>query len=75
MRIAVMRTGGVGGVTEWTVTGNIDEASHTGRPSVDCGGVLASPPAGFLYTPARSKGTFQPEFKPAKLDLALWAVV
>jgi hypothetical protein len=65
----------VDGVREWTVTGNIDEAAHTGTPSVDCAGVIASPPAGFLYNPARSDGTFQPEFRAAQLDLALWAIV
>ena len=63
------------GVRDWTVTGNIDEAAHTGTPSVDCAGVIASPPAGFLYNPARSEGTFQPEFRAAQLDLALWAIV
>jgi parallel beta-helix repeat protein len=62
-------------VREWTVTGNIDESTHTGTPSVDCAGVIASPPAGFQYNPARSGGTFQPEFRAAQLDLALWAIV
>ena len=62
-------------VREWTVTGNFDEARHTGTPSVDCAGVVASPPAGFLYNPARADGTFQPEFRAAQLDLALWAIV
>jgi hypothetical protein len=61
-------------VRQWTVTGNIDESTHTGTPSVDCAGVIASPPAGFQYNPARSDGTFQPEFRAAQLDLALWAI-
>lgn len=65
----------VDGVRNWTVTGNIDEATHTGSPSVDCGGLTASAPAGFLYDPARAEGTFQPEFTAAHLDLALWAIV
>ncbi len=65
----------VDGVREWTVTGNVDEATHTGTPSVDCGSLLASPPAGFQYDPAHSDGTFQPEFSAAQLDLALWAIV
>ena len=65
----------VDGVTDWTVTGNIDEAKHSGNPSVDCGGRLASPPAGFQYDPARSQGVFQPEFAAGHLDLALWAIV
>ncbi len=63
------------GVKDWTVTGNVDEATHTGTPSVDCAGVIPSRPAGFLYNPARATGTFQPEFKAANLDLALWAIV
>lgn len=63
------------GVADWTVTGNIDEARHSGTPSVDCGGRVASPPAGFLYDPKRSVGTFQPEFSQGHLDLALWAIV
>jgi hypothetical protein len=65
----------VDGVREWTVTGNVDEARHTGTPSVPCGNLLASAPAGFLYYPARSDGIFQPEFTAAQLDLALWAIV
>ncbi len=62
------------GVKDWTVTGNVDESTHVGTPSVDCAGVTASRPAGFLYNPARATGTFQPEFKAANLDLALWAI-
>ena len=65
----------VDGVREWTVTGNVDEATHTGTPSFACGSLLASAPAGFLYDPARSNGTFQPEFRAAQMDLALWAIV
>jgi len=65
----------VDGVREWTVTGNIDEATHSGRPSVDCYGRVASAPAGFLYNPARAEGVFQPEFVQGQLDLALWAIV
>jgi len=63
------------GVADWTVTGNIDQAKHSGKPSVDCDGRLASAPAGFLYNPARAQGVFQPEFVPGQLDLALWAIV
>jgi hypothetical protein len=65
----------VDGVREWTVTGNIDEAKHSGKPSQDCNGRVASSPAGFLYNPARAKGVFQPEFAQGQLDLALWAIV
>ncbi len=65
----------VDGVREWTVTGNVDEATHSGRPSVDCYGRVASAPAGFLYNPARAEGVFQSEFVQGQLDLALWAIV
>ena len=65
----------VAGVRDWTVTGNIDEARHSGQPSLDCNGRVASPPAGFLYDPARAEGVFQPEFAQGQLDLALWAIV
>jgi parallel beta-helix repeat protein len=65
----------VAGVSDWTVTGNIDEAQHSGAPSVDCNGQVASPPAGFLFDPAHSQGVFQPEFTPGVLDFALWAIV
>jgi hypothetical protein len=57
----------VDGVRDWTVTGNIDEAAHTGSPGVDCGGIYASAPAGFQYNSARAEGTFQPEFTEAHL--------
>lgn len=65
----------VDGVSDWTVTDNADDARHTGAPSVPCGSLVASPPAGFLIDPAHSTGTFQPEFRRAQLDLALWAIV
>lgn len=65
----------VDGVRNWLVTGNVDEATHFGVPSVDCGGRIASPPAGFQFNPARAQGTFQPEFAESFLDLALWAIV
>lgn len=64
----------VDGVRAWLATGNVDEATHSGSPSADCGGRLASPPAGFQYYPPRAQGTFQPEFAEAFLELALWAI-
>ena len=64
----------VDGVRDWTVTGNIDEARHSGTPSVDCNGQVASSPAGFLYNPLHAQGVFQPEFTQGSLDLALWAI-
>jgi len=64
----------VDGVRDWTVLDNINEATHTGKPSVDCRGRVASPPAGFQYYPPRAQGTFQAEFTRAFLELALWAI-
>lgn len=64
----------VDGVRDWTVTGNTDLATHSGTPTIDCNGQLASPPAGFQIHSARAQGTFQPEFTEAILELALWAV-
>jgi parallel beta-helix repeat protein len=64
----------VDGVRDWTVTGNLGEATHSGLPTVDCAGVVASAPAGFQVNPSRSQGTFQPEFQSARLDWALWAI-
>jgi len=64
----------VDGVRDWTVIGNIDESTHIGTPTVDCNGQIASSPAGFQYYPPRAQGIFQPEFAPANLELALWAI-
>ncbi len=63
------------GVTNWTVLDNIDESTHIGTPSVDCRGTVASYPKGFQYYMPRAKGTFQPEFKDAYLELALIAIL
>jgi hypothetical protein len=56
------------------VLDNIDESTHIGTPAVDCNGQVASSPAGFQYYLPRSQGNFQPEFMPANLELALWAI-
>jgi len=64
----------VDGVRDWTVMDNEDLATHSGTPTVDCGGIVASPPAGFQYHSARANGSFQEEFTEANLDLALWAI-
>ena len=64
----------VDGVHDWTVMDNQDLASHPGTPTGDCGGTVASAPAGFQYHSARADGTFQKEFTEADLDLALWAI-
>ncbi len=64
----------VDGVRDWTVTDNVDEATHSGTPTVDCMGQIPSPPAGFQYHSARAAGVFQAEFEEADLELALWAI-
>lgn len=64
----------VDGVRDWTVTGNLDLATHSGIPTVDCRGQVASPPAGFQVHRSRADGKFQPEFEEADLELALWAI-
>lgn len=64
----------VDGVRDWTVTGNVDLATHSGTPVVECNGNVASPPAGFLMHSARADGVFQPEFTDAQVELALWAI-
>jgi len=65
----------VDGVKDWTVTGNKDLATHSGKPTVECRGKIASRPAGFQYYKPRAIGTFQPEFAASNLELALWAIV
>jgi hypothetical protein len=64
----------VDGVRDWTVEGNTDFATHSGTPTVDCRGRVASPPAGFQYYGGRAAGIFQAEFAEADLELALWAI-
>ncbi len=64
----------VDGVRDWTVTGNVDLATHSGNPTIGCNQQLASRPAGFQLHSARAHGIFQPEFTEASLELALWAI-
>ena len=64
----------VDGVRDWTVTDNMDLATHSGTPTVDCRGRVASSPSGFQYHSARAQGVFQSEFIDADLELALWAI-
>ena len=63
----------VNGVTNWTVTGNVDRARHGGTPVRNCAGVLPSPPGPFQVSRTHSSGTFQDEFTDAALDAALFA--
>ncbi len=64
----------VDGVRDWTVTGNQDLASHSGTPTGECFGQVASPPAGFQIRRARAQGTFQSEFTDAVVDFAVGAI-
>ncbi len=64
----------VDGVRDWTVMDNTDLAIHSGTPTVDCRGRVASSPVGFQYHSARAQGAFQSEFIEADLELALWAI-
>ncbi|MBI4539588.1 MAG: right-handed parallel beta-helix repeat-containing protein [Gemmatimonadetes bacterium] len=65
----------VDGVRDWTVTGNIDNARHSGTPSLACNGQMPSPPAGFQKYSPRADGQFQAEFKEAYLHGALHSVM
>lgn len=49
------------GVTGWTATGNVSQATHNGTPGLGCGSVSASP-AAFLKSAANAQGAFQSEF-------------
>ncbi len=58
----------IGGVEDWTVTGNVDLSTHlTSEVVADCFGNVVDPPAGFQLNPATSSGTFQAEFEAAVL--------
>lgn len=59
----------VNGVSNWTVTGNVDVSRHVGAVSAGCGGTPSSP-AGFQYQNATAS-TLQPEFRSANLDYLL----
>jgi len=65
----------VDGVRDWTVRGNQDLATHSGTPTGQCNGQVASPPAGFQFYRARALGTFQPEFADAIVEFAVGAIV
>src|SRR6266576_3790061 len=65
----------VDGVRDWTVTGNQDLATHSGTPTGQCYGQVASPPAAFQFYRPRSQGTFQPEFADAIVEFAVGAIV
>jgi hypothetical protein len=63
----------VDGVANWTVTGNVSTARHTGTPVLACAGRLPSAPGPFQVARDHSSGTLQDEFTDAVLDSALFA--
>jgi parallel beta-helix repeat protein len=56
----------VNGVSNWTVTNNIDQARHIGVTSTGCGQASVDRPAGFQYQTIAST-TLQSEFVPATI--------
>lgn len=59
----------VNGVTNWTVTGNLDHARHVGSPGLGCSGGQPAP-AGFQVQSATTS-TLQPEFQQTQLQYLL----
>ncbi|HEX8867470.1 MAG TPA: right-handed parallel beta-helix repeat-containing protein, partial [Lentzea sp.] len=59
----------INGVSDWTVTGNIDESRHVGVPTTECGAGQADP-AGYQVGSAAGS-VLQPEFTSAKLNYAI----
>ncbi len=58
----------VGGVENWTVTGNVDLSTHlVPEEEAECFGNVADHPAGFQLDPRTTEGTFQDEFEAAVL--------
>ncbi len=58
----------IGGVEDWTVTGNVDLSTHlVPVVTADCFGNIVDPPAGFQFNPMTSSGIFQAEFEAAVL--------
>ena len=55
----------VDGVRNWTVTGNIDEASHPSTHAFGCPGIVTETPLdrGFQMVTASSSGLFQSDFE------------
>jgi len=58
----------LGGVADWTATGNIDLSTHLVPPrQTDCFGESVDPPSGFQMNATNSSGTFQGEFEAVRL--------
>jgi hypothetical protein len=64
----------VNGVANWTVTGNVTTAQHTGTPMRTCGGRLPAAPGPFQIVRASASGTFQTEFADATLDSLIFGL-
>ena len=52
----------VDGVSNWTVTGNVDQSTHTGTPGAQSCNSSPPGPAGFQKTSIHAQGTFQNNF-------------
>jgi parallel beta-helix repeat protein len=57
----------VDGVENWTVTGNVSDAVHSGTPAGGCGETPAAP-AAFQKHGVHATGSFQPEFEEAYVE-------
>ncbi|HEY0797893.1 MAG TPA: right-handed parallel beta-helix repeat-containing protein, partial [Candidatus Baltobacteraceae bacterium] len=57
----------VSGVSNWTVTGNVDNSTHVGTPNAGCGGNVSAP-AGFQVDSTYTNSSMlQSQFVPATL--------
>lgn len=63
----------IDGVSNWTVTGNISQATYFGEAGVGCTtNTPISAPAAFLKHDVHSQGTFQDGFQEGSAEGALW---
>ena len=62
----------IGGVEDWTVTGNVDLSTHLVPEVVaDCFGNVVDAPTGFQLDPRTTDGAFQEEFEAAVLGFSV----
>ncbi len=59
----------VNGVTNWTVTDNIDQARHVGAAGLGCNGIQSAP--GGFQVQSAAASSLQPEFRNATLQYVL----
>eukprot|EP00978_Attheya_sp_CCMP212_P006117 scaffold13787_cov59-Attheya_sp.AAC.6 len=62
------------GVQDWRATENLDEAHHSGIPTMACNGLFPASPKGFQFYKQRSKGVFQEEFEDSYVSSAVKAI-